>query len=144
MRTLAQEQRSQILGQIFEELFDVLNTKFPNHIKCLTFDDAEQATYIVKHINDNICEKIQGNIHEKWKIIITTQNDCKEKWLEGCDSLNEQNFFSVLAFDLDHTKSYLENVRGITDELKKLLHETLGGLPLALRVTRRYLTENQV
>ena len=144
MQTLAQLQRRENLGDIFEELFEVLNTKFPNHVKCQTFDDACQSTSIVKHINDYVCDTMDGALYTKWKIVITAQDDSVAAWVDGCDWLNERNFFHVSAFDSNQTSEYLQNVRELSPDLQQSLHDKLGGLPVALQVAREYLKQNHV
>ena len=145
MQKLGQLQRQENLGPIFKELFETLNRKFPNDVKFLIFDDAEKSTSIVKHINNEICGRVVGDdIHKKWKIIITTQDDQQREWLSGCDYVRRNNFVKVDVFDEPQTRYYLTEVEGLTQEHHRLLHEKLGGLPLALKVAREYLLSNPV
>lgn len=75
MASLENIQQRGNLDNVFEELFKVLNERFPNHYKCLIFDDAERSTHIVRLINDWICERVEEENYRKWKMIVTTTDD---------------------------------------------------------------------
>lgn len=122
---------------VFTELFQVLDKTFPKHTKCLIFDDAEQNTSVLQHLDDFLGQFMQGNIHEKWKIIITTQDSEKEKWLTGCDYLTESNFFKIQGFNLPQIKLYLNHPQELSADTMLQLYDKLGGLPLAWSEIRK-------
>lgn len=132
------------LDTVFEELVKVLNERFPNHYKCLIFDDAERSTDVVRLINDWVCERVEGSNYEKWKMIVTTTDDDESGWLHGCDCISEQDFVKVEMFTLEETSRYLGRVKDLEDDHISQLHNKLAGLPVALKVAREYLTTSVV
>lgn len=137
------------IGAIIKDLYEKLKERFPTRIKCLTFDDAESKTSIVRHINDFICKPIASadpalRLHEKWKIIVTTQVEDNREWMSGCDFIKDTNFYAVRVFNLPESKEYFCMVKKLTEQQLKRVHEALDGLPLALKVAREYLLENRV
>lgn len=140
------QQRSD-LGDIFENMFNAVNQRFPDHVKYLLFDDAELSTDVVKHIDNNICDQVTPQSYDKWKIIVTTTFDNAFNWLTRCDLINEEdNFIDVRGFRPEETKRFLKMVpiRGLDQAGIDKIQEKLGGLPLALNVAREYLTRNKV
>lgn len=143
------------LVEVFNELFAVLNDTngpgFGNKSKFFTFDDAEQSTNIVLHLNNLIGKSIAAGqrgqeVHKKWKLIVTTQDDDQNVWLRGCDHVCEENFHTIEHFTLEETRQYLSIIPYLREEQTELdrIHKALGGLPLALQAARTYLMEDRV
>ena len=137
------------IGGIINEMFEKLKERFPLKIKCLMFDDGEEETGIIRHINDYICKPIAGadpaqNLHDRWKVVVTTQVEECRRWVTGCDYIDDKNFYPIEVFSLDEAKNYFSNVNKMTVDHVRRVHDRLDGLPLALKIAREYLLENRV
>lgn len=136
------------LAVVMEELYCALDSKYPTQMKCLTFDDAEITTAIVQHIDEHICMNvIEGNDSIKqrqWKVVVTTQYEDKDHWLDKCRFLGKDNFHAVEPFTLEETRNYFSRISSIHNDQKDRLYESFNGLPLALKVTKGYLLTNKV
>lgn len=148
---LASLQNIQLRGElsidiILGELFQRLNERFSDDIKYLIFDDAEQSTLMINHIDDQICGKLDPATCVKWKIIVTTTSDDKFKWLQGCDHVKEDHFMKIEVFEAEETQTFFgrREIDDLQREHVTQLHEKLGGLPLALTAAREHLDCNPV
>lgn len=133
-----QQRRELGIESLLRELFQRLNERFSDDIKYLIFDDAEQSTSVIKHIDDQICGKLDNATCIKWKIIVTTTSDDKFKWIHGCEYVKEEHFMKVEVFEAEETQTFfgMRKIDGLQGEHISQLHEKLGGLPMALLSAR--------
>lgn len=137
------------LREIFRQLFSKINEKYPEDAKLFLFDDAELKSSLLYHIDSAFCkELLTGNHdHRLWKIVVTIQegtvHNARKQWIERCDYINDTHFNPVEKFNTEQSKEYINDLE-LTEEEKEKLIDRMSGLPLALKVAKQTLNDNEV
>lgn len=136
------------LETIFNQLYEKVNETYPDHVKLFLFDDAEPETSLLQHIDQTICDGLANGREDPklWKIIVTTQRgrENKRDWLLRCRHITDDCFRSINPFGEKESLTYLAELKTLDEDEKKDLHKKLGGLPLALQVAMRHFKESPV
>lgn len=132
------------LANVLEDLFNVCNQRFPNHIKCLLFDDAELFPELIPQINDKICGPMENDNHMNWKVIITTSHDGTADCVQHCDWLKEKDFFGIHKLQAEEAHQILKDVKDLQEAQFDEIYRRLGGNPGVLCSISKSLTANHV
>lgn len=136
---------------IFEQFFNRVNSKFPEHEKLILFDNVDLRSPLLVGV-DNTIEEVKkardnGNM-KPWKIIITSRycpGEVVPDPLEFLRHISKDNLARIEPFSREQSNTFLSSCKhDLSAEIKEMLHLKLEGHPLAMTVARTYFDENVV